>query len=277
MKRVPFTKVESVGNDFVLIREDAVACQDLSSFAIQACARSFGVGSDGLLTVGDRDGDLVMRMFNPDGSEDFCGNGLRCAGAFAAQEMGWHGDFTIWHGGRPVATTVGSQSPQGWEVSTVIGPASFYPARVPHLLPAELFRSALDEVAIASALTTGSTHLILSSEGPPTEAEFQRLGPMFETHPSFPERTSVIWAWPTGAPDEVGVRIWERGVGETLGCGTGSSAAAVVEFRRRGTGGTLKILNPGGVVTVSATAWNTPLTVSGAARLVYSGEFLFLT
>src|SRR5688572_28569977 len=106
---IPIAKVESVGNDFVLVEKGDLPFKDEESlrlFAIKVCERRFGVGSDGLLVIAPNTehrtpNTISLRMFNPDGTEDFCGNGLRCAAQYA-HEKGWVGDeFTIDHQGRP--------------------------------------------------------------------------------------------------------------------------------------------------------------------------------
>ena len=87
----------------------------------------------------------------------------------------------------------------------------------------------------------------------------------------FPERTSIIWS--VREDEALRIRIWERGVGETLGCGTGSSAAAVDWMRRRGFGGKIEVKNPGGSVWVHAEAWNREITLSGNATVIFQGEW----
>src|SRR5438067_8171769 len=106
VKLIPFYKVESVGNDFVLVERDKVQDLDLPQLAIETCKRHFSIGADGLLVVWQEGGDIGLRMFNPDGTEDFCGNGLRCA-AVVAHYLGWATeDMTILHGGKTIATRI---------------------------------------------------------------------------------------------------------------------------------------------------------------------------
>lgn len=218
--------------------------------------------------------DVRLRMFNPDGTEDFCGNGLRCA-ALHAHAQGWVADaFTIRHRERLVETRLA-----GGLVTTKLGVASYDPAEVPTRFiddPDNTFdRVVWQEGAVTlrgSSLTTGSTHTVIP--GPlPDDATFETLGPKLETAPQFPTRTSVIWAEEL-APMVLSVRIWERGVGETFGCGTGSSAAAIDYLRRLGSGGRVEVRNPGGTVWVTADAWNEPLTVEGEAREVFAGQIV---
>src|SRR5438132_8303259 len=85
-----FSKVQSIGNDFVLVHLDEVNPAELPELARQLCDRHFSIGGDGLLAISPQDGDILLRMFNSDGSEDFCGNGLRCAAVYALRQ-GWTG------------------------------------------------------------------------------------------------------------------------------------------------------------------------------------------
>ena len=270
MTGLAFWKMQSVGNAFVLVHGADVSEDELAELAVRTGAQHFGVGSDGLLAVWRDGANLRMRMFNTDGSEDFCGNGLRCA-ARHCHDLGWVGDrFEISHHGRSVAVEMRS----GGLIRTVSGHCSYRPSDVPTSLGSEAFD--LDPITLGppkyrgSALTTGSTHLVLQAESAPGDEEVFSLGPMLEHDARFPERTSVIWAWEEG-PMALGIRIWERGVGETLGCGTGSSAAAVDYTRRRGVSGSVSVRNPGGTLSVFAERWDGEICVDGTASEVFRG------
>ena len=165
----------------------------------------------------------------------------------------------------PGPSSFAGQSSGNTDASLVPGPSSF---------DGELFDAPLEvagETLIVSALSTGSTHTILFTDTLPDDATFFRLGPALEHHPIFPERTSAIWAMPVGE-DELRIRIWERGAGETQGCGTGSSAAAVAWLRRQGRGGTVAVHNPGGTLHISLDRWDAPVTARGLATVLYSGS-----
>lgn len=268
---IHFAKAESIGNDFVIIESRPDSHADFSELSVALCDRRFGVGSDGLLVlergVQDR---FAMRMFNPDGTEDFCGNGLRCAGVFAA-ERGWVAStFTIEHGGQSIACEI-----DGTSVTTTLGPASFEPAAVPFEGVGEFVLERIEvdgEILEATALTTGSTHLIVPANQLPGHERFARLSAKLEHHAMFPARTSVIWLRADG-DDDLTIRIWERGVGETMGCGTGSAAAAVSHARSRDRGGRFQVHNPGGTVLVALDhGWRGPIEVTGAARILFEGN-----
>lgn len=276
-----FWKVESIGNHFPLIHLDSVTgatpeeiTTKLSQLAIDMCRAHFGIGGDGLLAVGMEETDVRLRMFNPDGTEDFCGNGIRCA-AQHSHAIGWVGEtFNIRHLDRVVPVSI-----QGNTIKTVIGTASYDPKDVPTNIQGELydetiFAARIDDWSVVlggSALSTGSTHVILPTGSFPDDDGFRKISSKLEHDPRFPQRTSVIWSVRDG--DAIKIRIWERGVGETLGCGTGSSAAAIDWMRRRNAGGRIEVKNPGGSVWVSADTWHHPITVEGTAETLFEGEY----
>jgi len=328
MTRLPFWKLQSIGNDFPTVHlEDIVAhlqagnapvapvveaptepaasptettpmtiadvltvdapaaapkpshfdiTEYLAKLSLSICDRHFGVGGDGLLAMGMEEGAVRLRMFNPDGTEDFCGNGIRCA-AVHAHAMGWVGDeFVVRHLDREIQTRI-----VDGQVATVIGLASYEPNKVPHKGFNELFDATVWNGVdsghpmnlFGSALTTGSTHVIIPTIKIPGDDSFESVSAKIEVSSLFPDRTSVIWAQEV-VPDRLLIRIWERGVGETLGCGTGASAAAVDYLRRKNRGGTVEVTSRGGTLKVQMAAWDQPITLTGTAETVYSGEYL---
>lgn len=240
----PFWKTQALGNDFVLVHEDAVCSTKLADLATRVCKRHTGVGSDGLLVIGP---SLVLRMFNPDGTEDFCGNGLRC-GAWHARNQAWASDsMVLTHLGVRVPATV-----EGPVVSVELGTPTFDPRFVPldvRRHPAEMWMEPFHGLR-ASAVSTGTTHLVALVDELPDDDTFTRVSSQIETDPLFPERTSVLWTR-RGPGREAKLRIWERGVGETLACGTGNVAVAAVLTRLDGRGGVFEIGNPGGTSHVT--------------------------
>ncbi len=268
-------KVEAIGNDFPLILEND-APGELSALAVAMCDRHFGVGGDGLLTVRKEDDAVRVRMFNPDGTEDFCGNGIRCAARYV-YDLGWvDEDFVIRHLDRLVPVRVA-----GTLISTEIGRASYRPEDVPTAASGELFDatiwSGMDAgmpiSLFGSALTTGSTHVVIPTVALPDSATFASVSAKIEVDAQYPQRTSIIWSQEV-SPDSLKIRIWERGVGETQGCGTGTSAASADYFRRKDRGGEVNVENPGGTIRVKMDRWDAPITITGQARVVYSGTFI---
>lgn len=267
---VPFFKYQSIGNDFVLFEAESVFDYDLPTLAIEACERKFGIGADGMLVI-DRltPNRLELKMYNGDGTEDFCGNGLRCSIQHAHSHMGADSNVDVEHLGRLVKGFIHDTG----SISTVLPAASFDPADVPADYSQEIFEQSLTvegtELHITS-VSTGSTHTIIFVKELPDDDFFFPISKALEVHPLFPERTSVIWTRVDSAR-KLTLRIWERGVGETLGCGTGSTAAAVVTMRRDNHGGPIEVVNPGGTLIVEAESWAKDMLVTGEAKLVYGG------
>lgn len=283
MNDLPFWKYDSIGNDFVMVHEDdarpwAETLSDRAdsrgdgwgALARALCVRRYSVGADGLLVVAPSSGAVSLRMFNPDGSEDFCGNGVRCA-ALHAFGQGWSGrQVEVQHRGARLT----AQVIDGQLVRAEVGRASFDTAVVP-LAPGvpELFRAPIHACGrqyIASAVTTGSTHLVLEVAQLPDDDEFYGVSGALETDARFPMRTSVIWCHEL-EPASLAIRIYERGAGETWGCGTGSAAAAAVWARATGLGGVVSVQNPGGLARVMLDAWDAPILVEAGAKAVYRG------
>ncbi|MFW5697464.1 MAG: diaminopimelate epimerase [Fimbriimonadaceae bacterium] len=262
--KLRFAKVQSVGNDFVLVHAGLVPDARLPELARKVSPRRFMVGSDGLLVVGQSGSRLTLRMFNPDGSEDFCGNGLRSA-AWYAKHQGWvDGEFTIEHKGTVIPGRF-----KGEEVEVELPPASYEPQDIP-VTGQPIINERFDDWQ-GTAVSTGSTHLILDTEALPETERFMEVGSRLEKDPRFPERTSVIWSQRV-TPDCLRIRIWERGAGETLGCGTGSAAAGAVAARALGRGGTFLVANPGGTVRVGLESPDSTIKVASAASVVFTGE-----
>ena len=282
---LPFTKMQGVGNDFVLLDEVAWAeHDDWPSLARALCDRRLGVGGDGLLVVGpSMVADLRMRMFNPDGTEDMCGNGLRCAVRFAWEQGrlgGGEGLAEALSGVLSVSVQVDDQG--GFvNATTSLGVPHFAPADLPMVAVPDgdrVLDVPLDvdgEIVRVSVVSTGTTHTVIFVPNLPGDDRFLRLSPRIESHSWFPERTSVLWAVVDG-PDRLRLRIWERGAGETLGCGTGAAAAAVLarvhDYVREGEtavqskGGTLHVRWPG-------SSPDDAVTLTGPAETVFQGRW----
>lgn len=266
--KIPFWKLETVGNDFVLVMADSLADADRQDFAITACDRKFGVGSDGLLVMSRDGGQISVDFFNPDGTPDFCGNGLRCCAQFVF-DMGWAvGSVHVESGGSDIVLEQVGES-----VVAQMPPCSFEPSLVPVSAPVPVIDREIHGV-VGTALTTGSTHFVVALPKLPSDADFLRLSPLIESDPLFPDRTSVLWTT-CHHLGEISMRIWERGVGETLGCGTGAAAATTVHAQKSGRFGLWTVRTRGGETTVDLPQIESGPKVGSIARIVYKGSFEF--
>jgi len=271
MTCLPFSKMHGLGNDFVVVEEEAVSSFSLPELARVLCRRRFAIGADGLLVVGrGRRHPVRMRMFNPDGTEDMCGNGLRCVAKWAVQRG-------LVDGSRFVVETIDGDKQvellSDGEVQAELGEPHFEPAQVPVVaesapvmeLPVPLPHGTVR----ITALSTGSTHGVLFVDSLPDDERFLRDSPLIENHPLFPQRTSVLWTV-VESPTRLRLRIWERAVGETLACGTGACAAAVAAQLHGFVSEKVEVHSAGGVLRVQ---WRpgSPIVLTGAAELVYEG------
>jgi diaminopimelate epimerase len=272
-----FAKMQGVGNDFVVVSADNIADTNYSQMALRLCERRFSVGADGLLVIGRPvcpDSAFSFRMFNPDGTEDMCGNGLRCAALYAHRSgLIRIEEFLVdTKDGQRVCELLSTEDTKG--VARIdMGEPKFTPAE----LPMEVTRgdfinqplTVIDRTFRTTVVNTGSTHSIVFLENPQNEVEFLKYGLAFENHPLFPERTSVLFTVQT-APKEFNVRIWERGAGETLGCGTGACAAAVAAILtyRASQEDIISIVSRGGELLIE---WPQTIWMTGPAELTFEG------
>ncbi len=275
--RLPFHKMEGVGNDFVLIEAHAAQGLDGSALAQRLCHRPFGIGADGLLVIErGAHAPVRMRMFNPDGTEDFCGNGLRCAARFA-YEQGYVDttEFAIETlRGQVVPVRIHLRDGMVEQVTTQLPPPRFHPRDIPALVEGETVEEFPITVAGRTlrifSVNTGTTHTVIFDETLPDDSLFLEVSPRLETHPLFPERTSVLWAVIVSR-GEVRVRIWERGVGETLGCGSGAAAVGAVAYRAGWTEPKVKVVSKGG--TLSVRLAESGIWLTGDAHHLFEGVF----
>jgi diaminopimelate epimerase len=260
--KLPFVKLHGCANDYVLL--DGPQHLDSAPKLARALAdRRRGVGADGLLLVLPPSGGSAqarMAMFNPDGSEaEMCGNGLRCFGKYLFDRGRAGRDFVVETRAGPVPMRVEQtdESGRAHELSAEIGIPEFERARVPMEGPPgealdEPFELA-DRTLRVSALRLGNPHCVVFVDD---VARFPvgNVGPAVERDPRFPQRVNVEFVELAG-PGRLRQRTWERGVGETLACGSGATAAAIVARRLHGfppdvevelRGGTLRVNWPGG-------------------------------
>jgi len=269
-----FAKMQATGNDFILI-EAGETDRDWSSLAKAMCQRHFGVGADGLILVlPSKVADIAMRFFNPDGSEaEACGNGLRCLARYAidrglvdAQELAVETP-----GGTRMARV------QGRLIQVEMGMPLFKAEAIPMLVEKEvdiIFDYPIEvqgQKLLLTCLSMGNPHAICFLDEPVANFALFELGPKVEKRPIFPNRVNFEVANVLGRK-KVRARVWERGVGETLSCGTGACAIAVAARLHDLVDSHVDIILPGGTLTVD---WDGvgEVMLSGSAELVFWGEW----
>ncbi len=270
--KLQFTKMQGLGNDFVVF--DAInQAVELSEEQIRFLAdRRFGVGCDQILLVEpprDENTDFYYRIFNADGSEvEQCGNGARCFARFVRDK--------------------GLTEKDVIDVGTLKGPIRLFlkddqvivnmgaPILEPEQIPFRATRTSSTyslqvekQLIPISAVSMGNPHAVILVDNV-SMAPVDTLGPLIETHERFPEKVNVGFM-AIRNPREADLRVWERGVGETLACGTGACAAVVAGRLRGLLDEQVKVHLPGGDLVVSWKGGSEPVWMAGPATRVFEG------
>ncbi|KOR34258.1 MULTISPECIES: diaminopimelate epimerase [Planktothricoides] len=277
---IEFTKYHGLGNDFILIDNRQSSEPILTDVqAVQLCDRHFGIGADGVifaLPATSPDADYKMRIFNSDGSEpEMCGNGIRCLARFLADLQAPSRTPQTYH----IETLAGMITPQiqaDGQVTVDMGVPRLTAAEIPTTLMEEDCRVIIQPLEVAgqtwkvTCVNMGNPHCITFVNNV-AEIALESIGPQFEHHPIFPQRTNVEFVQVV-APDYLKMRVWERGAGITLACGTGACAALVAGFiigrcERKAT-----IELPGGSLVIEWSESNERIYMTGPAQRVFTGK-----
>ncbi|MDJ1183598.1 diaminopimelate epimerase [Roseofilum casamattae] len=273
-----FTKYQGLGNDFILVDNRSQSTPLVTpDRAVRLCDRHFGIGADGVIFVlpGTEETNYTMRIFNSDGSEpEMCGNGIRCFAQFIAQLEG--------SGRREyrVSTLAGVMVPKLGEQDMVTVDMG-----VPKLLAAEIpttLGAANEPVVDATLEVAGESWLVTCvSMGNPHCVTFvpdvdglalEQIGPKFEHHSVFPERINTEFVRVI-SPNRVQMRVWERGAGITLACGTGACATVVAGVLAGKCDRQTTVQLPGGDLDIEW-ADDDRLYMTGPARAVFTGTVI---
>lgn len=271
-----FSKFHGIGNDFVLIADPADEVQITAALAARICDRRFGVGADGVIRVAPgTDGvDLLMDYRNSDGSVgEMCGNGIRCLAVFAHEEgMTDKVELSVATEAGPKLLTV---LDDGF-VRVDMGPPIFEPSAIPILWDEDPLHVKLEtdtEILEAACVSMGNPHAVLFVDDPAT-APVTSLGPILEHNSVFPQGANIEFARAM-SPDRVEMRVWERGSGETLACGTGACAVAVVARVMAGGAEEITVVLPGGELEIEwrgSVETEQPVYMTGPTQKSYTGD-----
>lgn len=227
-----FTKMHGTGNDYVYVNTFEETIPDPEKLAVQVSDRHFGIGSDGLILIApSENADCRMRMYNADGSEGaMCGNGIRCVAKYAYE----HGIVNDTHitvetksGIKTLELTV--EKNRVTYVQVNMGEAVLKPSEIPVAAEGESFIAkplVVDgKEYVVTCVSMGNPHCVVFTEGI-DNLDLEKLGPKFENHELFPDRINTEFV---EILDEhtIRMRVWERGSGETISCGTGTCASVV--------------------------------------------------
>ncbi len=273
VRSVPFTKMEGLGNDFMVVDARGFSFEPPAARVRALADRRTGVGFDQLLVVDPprgTDAAFAYRIWNADGAAvGQCGNGARClAWLWATQLSPGAEGFVMESPAGPVEAKV-----EDGRVSVCMGEPVFDPARIPMKATSEAARYTIDvqgKPLELGAVSMGNPHAVVVVDDV-AAAPVAALGPAVETHPAFPERVNVGFVQRLDA-GHLALRVHERGCGETRACGTGACAAMAVLRDRGETDSRVDVDLPGGRLQVRWEGRGHPLWMSGPARKVFEGS-----
>ncbi|HEX7855742.1 MAG TPA: diaminopimelate epimerase [Sphingobium sp.] len=256
-----FSKMHGLGNDFVVmdVREHALPLD--APLARALADRHMGVGCDQLILIGASErADVSMRIFNSDGSEvDACGNATRCVPLFVGRDV-------------IVETRAGlldARLSDGGAIVDMGAPRFDYDAiPLAYAMDTLAMSASWEDLPAPAAVNVGNPHVIFFVDDLDT-VDIERLGPLIETDPLFPERVNVNFAQVL-SPDHIRLIVWERGAGLTRACGTGACATGVAAIRRKLCTGPVTVTLPGGDLIID---WQPggSIQMTGPATHVYDG------
>ena len=264
--RIPFTKASACGNDFLMV-EGERASGDLGALSRRLCDRHRGVGADGVEWLfPDAEADVKARLINADGSEaEISGNGTRCVAAEICSRENKTEVVVRTGAGLKTCRLIGREDGregrrQGstFEFETEMGQPE---------VGGRLSIETMWVRAVGTKVSMGNPHFVIFVEN--FQEGWQRQAALIGTQPQFPQGTNVEYVVVRGA-NEIEIRLFERGVGETQSSGTGSCAAAVAAIASRRVASPVTVIAPGGAQTVR---WENQVYLRGPATLVCRGEF----
>ena len=272
-----FSKMQGAGNDFVVLDLRDGAVPPSPELSRTLADRHFGVGCDQILTIEPPRSEQAIasyRIWNADGSNaQQCGNGARCIAAWLVRDGAVHGDsFTL---DSPTGTHAVTRLP-GDRYAIAMGVPQFAPQAVPLLG----YHDAQDEYALD--LDGGSVHFGAASMGNPhalvevndiATAPVEVLGPALQADAAFQQSVNVGFA-EVDARDRIRLRVYERGAGETLACGSGACAAAAILMRRGRVDREITVSLPGGDLQIAWPDDGASIVMAGPAAFVFEGEFI---
>ncbi len=271
--------MEGCGNDYVYVDGRTDRPADPAEAARKVSDRHFGVGSDGLILINPSSrADFEMEMYNADGSRGMmCGNGIRCVGKYVFDRgmvRGTEGTVDTPAGIKTLKIHPGADG-LAEAVTVDMGKPSFLPESLPVLLTGESIIRVPHDFACGryeiTCVSMGNPHCVIFCDGDVAGLDLEKTGPFFENDPVFPERVNTEFVNVLGR-DHLRMRVWERGSGETLACGTGACAVlcAAAAAGLSGRKATVSLL--GGDLEIEWDQESGSVIMTGPAREVYKGE-----
>lgn len=274
-----FTKMHGIGNDYIYVNCFEEVVNDPERLAIVMSRPHFGVGADGLILIGPSDSaDFSMRVFNSDGSEaGMCGNGIRCVGKYVYERgLTDKNELTIETKGGLKVIHMEVEGGKVARVKVDMGTPELNPQLIPVNLPGELVLrhrlQIMGQTWYITCVNMGNPHAVVFVRDPEV-IDLPTIGPMIEHHPLFPRRTNVEFVRIIDR-GILQMRVWERGAGETLACGTGACASLVACVLAGLSDRTVQMKLSGGNLQLHWDASDNHVYQTGPAAFVYDGEWL---
>jgi diaminopimelate epimerase len=276
---IEFSKYHGLGNDFILIDNRATAEPLITpEQAVQICDRHFGIGGDGAIFVlpPEGDTDYTMRIYNSDGSEpEMCGNGIRCLAKFIAELEGITGErlYRI----HTLAGVIAPHIQSDGQVRVNMGSPQLLAGEIPTTLAAADTKVVDVPLEVAgqswavTCVSMGNPHCITFVEDV-AAISLESIGPQFEHHPVFPQRTNTEFIQVV-RPDYLKMRVWERGAGITLACGTGACASLVAGVLTGRCQPKVTVELPGGPLEIEWSQTDGRIYMTGPAERVFVGKW----
>jgi diaminopimelate epimerase len=279
-RRLPFIKMQGLGNDYIYVEEFEKTVAHPAPLAVAVSDRHFGIGADGLVLIGHAsdpaEADFRMRIFNADGSEaEMCGNASRCVGKYLYEKGLVQTDsFRLETCAGILRVGLCIERRRVTRVSVAMGRPRLDPASLPMHAEGDAFIDR--EITVngrryrGTALSVGNPHLVIPVPGL-DQLDLQAVGPLFEHHALFPRRVNTEFIHVVDR-NHIRMRVWERGSGETMACGTGACAAAVACALNKWTERKIVVRLPGGELEIE---WDDDdmIHMSGGAEFVCAGDY----
>lgn len=276
-----FTKMHGIGNDYLYVNGFAETLpQDLPSLAIRMSRQHFGCGSDGLILIlPSQKADFWMRMFNNDGSEsEMCGNGIRCVAAYCHDRgLTDRTEFDIESGGQVKHMVLHLDSRGRTEsVRVDMGEPVTDGLRIPSVFAGDPVvmqpLTALGQTWLVTLVSMGNPHAVTFVPDPAT-APVTTVGPVLERDPAFPNKCNIEFVHVIDRT-HIEMRVWERGAGETLACGTGACASMAASVLNGLIDRKAEVSLRGGKLTIEWSEKDNHIYMTGPATFVYDGVWL---
>ena len=274
-----FTKMHGIGNDYIYINCFEERVEDPGALSVRMSRPHFGVGSDGVILICPSDvADFAMRMYNSDGSEgEMCGNGIRCLGRYVYERgLTKKTSFSVMTGGGLKQLELKVSGGKVQSVRVDMGSPVLTPELIPTTLTGEMVMGAALHVGGASykvhCVSMGNPHCVVFVKDPDT-VDLPELGPLFEHHEAFPRRTNTEFVQVISR-NHLRMRVWERGAGETLACGTGACASLVAAVLTGQADRKVTMDLLGGSLELEWSPEDNHVYQEGPATFVFDGEWL---